>query len=477
MYNNSIDMLEQKFVNLIKAYLPQIKDKKLLIAVSGGADSVCLLDIFVQVREQYHLDLFVAHFNHMLRGEDSDRDAVFVKELCEKYNIPVFIATFDVAAFAKENKYSLEEAARIKRYNFFSEVAEYTSVRTIVSGHHADDQVETVLQRFLGGASVDALAGMDLLRPLFCNPELLVFRPFLSSWRWEIMDYLAKNNLQFRFDESNLNYKYSRNKIRNELIPMLTKNYNPAIKDSITNILTMIKEDADFFRKEIDRYQPEIKTGPDYLAIDVTTLSSHPALRKRLLLKLFRESSLPPETLSFQTLCKLDELLSKNKASFLINLKNDFLLKKSQNWLSVEPVNADDHFFSVPAPGLGIVTLPEINKQISLQLVSQDDYKPAGNNPVFLDADKVVFPLTIRSRKSGDTFYPLGSQTSKKIKNYFIDKKVDRFARWQVPLFIDNRGNILFVGNYHIDDRYKVTAVTKKILKIYIRDLMCYTEK
>lgn len=463
-----------KFAANIKNFIEQHNEKKLILTVSGGPDSVCLIDLFNRFKDNYELEIHVAHYNHQLRGVDALDDARFVENLAKNYGFNYHYDSGNTSNFAKNNSYSIEEAARIKRYNFFSELAENLGIKTIITGHHADDQIETVLLRMLQGASLDSLGGMNMISPLFCNNSIKIFRPFLDVWRWEIMKHLGKEHLSYRKDMSNQDNKFYRNKIRNRLIPILCEEFTPALKDNLFQLSALLREDIDLINSFIDQYNPIAKYERDKLTIDLDTIPRKSGMRKRILLKITKKSSLPAELITFHNLNKIDELLDQHKTSFSINLKYGYLLTKQNNTLVIEKNKSLEENFLVTLTNPGEIAIDKIGKVLLVkELEKTKSFRISKlNNPVHIDADKIKFPIKIRSRQTGDSFYPFGLTGHKKVKDYLIDKKINRFQRWQVPVIEDASGKIIWLGHYQIDDRVKVTEDTRNILELSIKKLL-----
>lgn len=466
--------MRNKFAANIKIFIENTQEKKLLVTVSGGPDSVCMLDVLNNFRENYDLEIHVAHFNHKLRGTDANDDAKFVEKLAKKYGFMYHYDSGDTHTFAKTNGLSIEEAARIKRYNSFSKIAVEQDIKTIVTAHHADDQIETVLLRMLQGSSIDSMGGMSMLSTLFCNHDLKVFRPFITIWRWEIMKHLGKEHISYRKDLSNQDNKFYRNRIRNRLIPMLCEEFTPALKDNLFQLSELLREDVELINSFIDQYNPIAKYERDRLTIDIHSIPKKSGMRKRMLLRIVKNSKLPAELINFHNLNKLDELLSLDKPSFCMNLKYGYILTKQDDSLVIEKNKELEESFAELLSEPGEIAINKIGKVLSIKKIKNNaSFKISKlNNPVHIDADKITFPIKIRSRLTGDSFHPFGSSGHKTIKEYLIDKKINRFQRWKVPVIEDAKGTIIWLGHYQIDNRVKVSDKTENILELSIKKLL-----
>ena len=245
------NMSKQNVLKNIQDYRMLSKGDGLLVGVSGGPDSVALLYLLMELRDDYDLQIYVVHLNHMLRGDESDDDAGYVKKLTKRLKLPVFIGKKDVGKFAKANKLSLEEAARIQRYEFYKQIAGKLNIRKIALGHTADDNAETVLMRLLRGAGEQGLIGIYPVRHI---DNLKVIRPLLNIYRIEIESFLKEKKISARIDSSNADNKFLRNKVRLELIPLLEENYNQNIKQVLINTADILKEDNEYLEEITEKF-------------------------------------------------------------------------------------------------------------------------------------------------------------------------------------------------------------------------------
>jgi len=275
-------MLEEKVLGTINKYnMIKQNDKKVLVAVSGGFDSTCLLYLLDSLKSELNIELVVAHVNHCLR-ENAIIDEKFVKDLCEKLNIPVFIAQIDVSKIAMDDKLSLEMAGRKARYEFFDKICEQENCTKIATAHNANDNAETVLLNIFRGTGLKGLKGIHKVR------EDKYIRPLIESTRNEINEYLEKNSIQIRLDESNLENEYRRNKVRNDLIPYIKENFNTNIINTINKMSDIIALEDEFINKIADSSfkQVVIKNDVQGLVINAKKFSQMDiVLQKRIILK------------------------------------------------------------------------------------------------------------------------------------------------------------------------------------------------
>ncbi|MGE4357291.1 MAG: tRNA lysidine(34) synthetase TilS [Candidatus Omnitrophota bacterium] len=243
-------MLEEKVIETISKFRMLEKGDRVLIGVSGGADSICLLSVLYNLRERWDLDIHVGHLNHKLRDKDSDEDALFVKEFAEHLKLPFHLGEIDVREKIRKMGWSEEEGARFLRYDFFFQTARSIKVTKIALGHTRDDQIETVLMRLIRGAGILGLRGIPPVRE---ENNFLIIRPLFETWREEILRYLEDKKINYRVDKTNLSSRYLRNRIRNELIPYLAKNFNPRIKEILANTAENLGLIYEYINKQAKR--------------------------------------------------------------------------------------------------------------------------------------------------------------------------------------------------------------------------------
>jgi tRNA(Ile)-lysidine synthase len=450
----------------------------ILVGVSGGPDSVCLLDLLVRSGRK----VVAAHFDHQLR-EDSSKEAEFVTKIVANYGIPFFTESGDVGSFAKENGFSLEEAARKARYRFLFSKAREFSAGCIAVAHNADDQVETILMHFTRGAGLNGLKGMTpfTILPEF-DSEIPLIRPLLHIWRIEILEYCRNHDLKFVQDPSNLDQTYFRNYMRHDLIPGL-ESRNPGIKNTLLKSAASLAGDYELIRELVDQYwtQVMVAEGKDYLSFDLSLMrsSSVPLLRNTLRRAVDR---LKPSNrdFDFDAVERGVTFISTNYAvSSRIDLVEGLQVFGIGNLLYVAYKDAKIPLNAYPQ----IRKSFEITPQQVLDLgdgwllrtrqISRDCL-PSGYNQnqdsfiAWLDASKVTLPLKIRGRQKGDRFKPLGMVTgSIKLSDIFINEKIPHEVRANWPL-ICMGDDIIWVPGYRSGEEYKVAEKTRIVIEISI---------
>ncbi|SCY99839.1 tRNA lysidine(34) synthetase TilS [Alkaliphilus peptidifermentans] len=445
-----------------KHQLIEIGDK-IVVAVSGGPDSVCLLHILNELKETYDIKLYGAHLNHNFRGIEAQKDAQYVAKLCEDLKIMCFIKSIDVTQHAKEHGYTLEEAGRILRYQFFDEVSEKVGAHKISVAHNLNDQAETLLMRMLRGTGIQGLTAIHHRRDK-------IIRPLLDVNRNDIEEYCKIHGLAPRIDHTNLQPIYHRNKIRLELIPSLEE-YNPNITETLAKTAELLKMDSDFIDLQAnDIYNLLIKKDKvNRLTFPIHGINKlHPSLLTRILRLAAEDLVGKREVLEYKHIQSLTELIQKDVTGKRVELpmgitvftnyeKLVFTTEKEGNKLSFSYFLKDDTFTDIP----------EIDGRIGYYIIKRDQlldipkdiYKKA------FDWDKIKGKLIVRNRRDGDRFWPLGMNGTKKLKDLFIDYKVERYNRDRIPLLCDE-DEIIWVIGYRISDLFKVTKATERILII-----------
>ncbi len=443
----------------------------LIVAVSGGPDSVCLLHVLFRLRDELSLRLHVAHLDHRLRGAESDADAAYVRELARDLGLPVTIGQRDVAGYRKKHKLSLEEAARDARYAFLEDVALETGAYAVAVGHTSDDRTETVLLNILRGAGTRGLRG---LMPVTIRNEgaaLLLLRPLLEVSREGTQSYCREFGLEPRQDASNLSSEYTRNRVRHSLMPVL-REYNPRIEEALLRLARLAADDTDFIAGEVEKAKNSVVAVAEGAArIDKACFNGlHPALQRGIL----REAVLAVRgSLKDIEAGHIEDMLiathgPSGKAimlpdglSFCIEYDR-FVLTPDTGAFCPLPELDGEHPLAVP----GVTVLPgwEVTAKID------DGQTAAGDTPYAarFDYDLTGTQLSIRTRRKGDRFQPLGLDAEKKVGEFMIDEHIPRAWRDRVPLVTSPEG-IVWVAGYRIDGRYKVTEKTSRILHLELR--------
>lgn len=457
-----------KVLNTIKTNDMFKVGDKVIVAVSGGPDSICLLHVLYSLRESLGITLVVAHVNHCLRGEEADKDEEYVKEFCKARDIKCFIKREDVHRISKERGISCEMAGRDVRYNFFSELLENVKGQKIAIAHNANDQAETVLMRIMRGTGMEGIIGIRAVR------DNIFVRPIINITRKEIERYCEENKLQPRIDKTNLENIYARNKVRLELIPYIENNFNPDIIEALNRLSQTIKVDNEYINEiALQTYREYCKRDKNKVIINSEAFSQHEAILTRIIreaLKAVRGS-----------LYNLD----KNHIYDIINIQKgatgkEIMLPRSlaalNNYGDIELYVANEKDVKDKSKSEYILKINNDNNLIDNRLIvhisiinakEKSDFNSKDNLVKFFDYDKINGEIKLRYRKNGDKFVPFGMSGSKKLKDLFIDLKIPKDKRDDIPLILFGE-EIAWIVGYRISDKFKVDKNTKNILQIKI---------
>ncbi len=459
--------LRENFFQRLKQFLSIQKQQKQLLAVSGGVDSVVLCDLMFAAG----YDFVIAHCNFQLREAESERDEQFVRSLGEKYNKEVLVKKFETEKYASEKKVSIQVAARELRYNWFNEIiyGEYSmfnnqysmfneeltignlqpATRCILTAHHANDNIETLLMNFFKGTGISGLHG---ILPV----QGKIIRPLLFAKKEELLAYAKEKELPFVEDCSNLSDKYTRNFFRHNIIPMLKEVY-PNVEDNLLNNIQRFTETEELYKQSIDVHKKkllEIKGNEMHIPV----------------LKLQKTS--PLSTIVYEiikdfgfTSSQVQEavhLLESETGKYISSSSHRII--KNRNWLIISPKQTTE---------AANILIEETDKKVafsngelSFELLEISAFQiPSANNIAALDHAEITFPLLLRKWKQGDYFYPLGMKKKKKLSKFFIDQKLSKTDKENVWILEMNKKIVWIVGQ-RIDDRFKVLDSTKQVLKI-----------
>jgi len=443
---------------------------RVLVAVSGGPDSVALFWWLCQCRSTLRgLTLGVIHIHHGLRGVEADQDAKFVERLCQNTDFPFFLRKVSVLQIYHDQKgQSLQAIARRERYRVFVEVAEKFHATKIALGHTQDDQAETVMMWMLRGAGSTGLAGMPYHRlPWF-------IRPFLGVSRRRILHYLEQRGISYRMDSSNANPRYLRNRIRQQLIPVL-KQFNPNILGALSRQSDILREETQYLDQVAEGALESIRLEHESpgLALHRREFLSLPQpIQRRVVMKVFRTMwgwDLNPP---YELVEALLVLMSKGRPGTLLRFKGitvvrdyDIVLFTKGNERSQAISFFTEVKFTVPGSRLW----PKTNQQLHAEFISPLTWSiQADPQHAYFDGDQFAPNLVIRSWKPGDYFFPFGlGGKRKKVQDFFSDIKLSRAKRAHVPLLVAPEG-ILWIGGYRSDHRFRVTDTTKRILTVHL---------
>ena len=438
------------FVNHIKKEKFFNLNDRLLLAVSGGIDSVVMCDLFYKSK----LTFGIAHCNFQLRGEESNKDKEFVEALATSYNVPFYNTLFKTNVYAKKNKLSIQMAARELRYRWFEEIRQQYNYNYIATAHHLDDSVETLFINLIRGTGISGLHGI-------LPKQGFIIHPMLFATKKEIQTYAQKYKLNYREDSSNISDKYTRNKIRHHIIPVL-KELNPNFEKTAGDTIRHLYEVESVYRNEIENKRNTIiKSEKEGITISIRSL------KKLFPLNTYLYEFLKPYQFNTSTIEEIitgldgepgkqffsathrlikdrETLIIQKLTSEKIKKVSEFKISKEQTELLTDKLR------------LKFQTLPTTNYQ-------PDSYRVSTTNSIaMLDFEKLQFPLEVRKWRKGDAFYPLGMKGKKKLSDFFIDNKLSLYQKENTWL-ITSSGKIIWVVGLRIDERFKITDKTRKI--------------
>ena len=447
-----------------------------LLGVSGGPDSVALLRGLIELKQDLNIELAIAHLNHNARGEESDRDAQFVKDLGNTLQIKTLIEKIDVAAEQAISKNSFQETARDLRLDFLERTMTQIGANKIALGHTSDDQAETVLMNLLRGSGPQGMGGMNPVRFPY-------IRPLFYSSRSEVVGFLNDREFSYCKDSSNEKTDYLRNRVRLELIPYLQENYNPRITANLFDASGVFRVENDYMNivegQEYDRAVSRLREG-DGLSVDIEYFITLPlALKRRLIRKVIQSIKGDLRRISFFHIQEALQLFEEFQKGKRIDLPDSVealcagdhvefkrIHAPSSTILSGDKSRASDWMKPLLIPGetqvekIGLTLKAEIIESNGTGVLSKQD------NQAFLDFDKTGDDLVIRFFQAGDRLRPLGMSGTKKLKSFFIDEKVPVEKRSIIPILTTGNNDIIWVYGMRISDTYRVTSETSKVLFI-----------
>lgn len=437
---------------------------RVLAAVSGGPDSVALAALLLRLRDEMRLEVRLAHFNHRLR-EEAGEDERFVRDLARRWVLPLAVGSADVRSYAARRKLNIEEAGRELRYRFLRRTAAAGGATKIATGHTLNDQAETVLMRLMRGAGLAGLAG---IAPAIAGPPCPIVRPLLGLGGPELRAWLEAHGLPFREDASNRDPRYLRNRIRAELLPELARRYEPRIVDHLARLAGIVREDDEllrgFVRELLDEF---IRRRPGAVELDLKTLPLLlPALARRVAREYLREVAGGLRDISFDD---VDALLALGDGKEL-TIRRGLVLRREAGLVGLKKAAQ-----AAPGPylrewdGRRDLVLPAAGLLLRGSLKAA----PARRRPVRnddrrradLDAATLLFPLTVRGRRPGDLYRPLGAPGRKKLKELLRARGIPVGRRDGLPVVL-SRGGIVWVPGLPVGETHKVTAATATVFTI-----------
>ena len=465
------ESLEQRVLKYIRANGLVQPGQKVLIAVSGGPDSVCLLQVLSGLQKELQISLHIAHLNHALRGDEAEGDAQYVEKLAQKLGIPATLEKRSVKTYQKAQRLSLEEAAREVRYAFLAETAKTVGAESVATGHTLNDQAETILLHIIRGTGTRGLRGLQPRQILqFSGQKLVVIRPLLDIGREETEAYCKRHRLSPRTDSSNFSTDLLRNRVRLELLPLL-KHYNKGIIDSLLRISRIAADDLAFLESESEKAWKQIvfQNKDTYIFDKMLFLPLSPALQRQLLRKAIEGLLGTLKDIETRHIEEILGSLAKPAGRCIVlpegldfSIEYDrFLLGFQSEKLSPFPELTGEYGLTIP----GVTNVP--GWRIEASIVTPEKAGHTAENrdafTAYLDREKAGQEIRVRSLRQGDRFQPLGLGQEKKVARFMLDARIPRLWRPNIPIIYTPR-QIVWIAGYRLDERVKVTSSTREVL-------------
>jgi tRNA(Ile)-lysidine synthase len=457
-------MLLKKVEETVIKYGMLKAGETVLVAVSGGPDSLCLLSVLQAFAKEVRLSLHVAHLDHRFRGRESADEALFVAKTAKILGIEATIEQFDVPAFCRERGLSAQAGAREVRYGFLNRVAEKIGASRIALGHTASDQAETLVMRLIRGAG---LRGLSAIPPVREN----IIRPLIEVTRAEVQEYLHAQGIEFVTDPSNAKPLYTRNRVRLAIMPVL-RTFNPKIVETLASEAAILRDENEAIEAYLNKVSPDVlsceKKGVRLKRDKFNALPT--ALKRRMLREAVSKVHSGQTELSFDQVEDAIRFLSSAQTGRALNLPSGLIIEREYNAFFLFPATGEHEFcavLSVP----GVTVIPEVSLEAEARLLegrAEADDENYSWQAEF-DYDKISLPLEIRTRRSGDRFCPSGmGGKSKKLQDYFVDQKVPRRERDIVPI-LASKEDVIWVIGMRTDERFLPKAETKRVLVVSVR--------
>ena len=462
--------MEARFKNFIRKNNLLANCSKLLLAVSGGPDSLAMLDLFYKFRKDFGVEIAAAHLDHMFRKE-SKSEADFVEKISKKKGIKLFRRQVNLPEIIKRNNLSDEAAARKIRFDFFKEIIKKYNFDLLALAHHRDDQAETVLLNLFRGSGLQGLSGIQAVAEF---NGIKIIHPMLNFSKKEILNYCDQNNLKPRFDSSNKKNIYSRNIIRNEIFSVVEKKINNKAREVIARSSKLLAAENEFLEQlALKEYKKILKNKNDKkIVIDFNKFENiDQVLQRRIYRLIYNHLNDNLDDLYLDHIFEIEKLLSDNETGRGVDIASGIRVEISYSNLVF--LKKD----KLPAGLKNKIKIKfdketKIDRKHSLiaEIVNSSDFSFSDNpKQDAFDYNKLKLPLFIRNRKPGDRFKPLGMSGHKKVKDILIDKKIPKYERDQLLLVVDAEDNIVWLAPYKISDDYKITQETDKILILKLR--------
>lgn len=459
-----MNSIQQEFLNKVESTIKKHSmlsgGEIVLVGFSGGPDSVCLLHVLHELKDM-SLKLHALYIDHGLRPAETPDEIEFCKKLCEEISIPFVVKSIDVKTYAREHGLNKQDAARELRYRIFEEASHKIKAARIALGHNADDQTETFFMRLLRGSGPKGLSGIPPVRKN-------VIRPLIETERSEIEGFLDELNITYITDSSNLKDDYLRNRLRHIFIPELKK-INPSLTTTTSKTMDILREEEGYFDILVTKTLMKLinRKTDNRIELFLAPIETMEKIMLRRVIRRAVEETKGLRGIHFLHIEDIIDLIRKGRHGDRIYLPKKMRAIKNYSTLvitSETPVKISTYSLNVP----GEVATRETKTVIRASIQDEAEDYGDGKSVILLDADKASLPLTIRARENGDYFYPMGFGKKKKIQDFFVDEKITRDERDEIPIVVSG-SDIVWVAGCRGDERFKVTGATKRFMRLEIK--------
>jgi tRNA(Ile)-lysidine synthase len=453
--------LRNKVLKTIKENKLIKKGNKIILGISGGPDSVCLFNILYFLKKDLNLKIALVHVNYNFRGQDSISDEKFVRNLAKKHKVELYVKIinpkdYSVFGFSSCQSKNLEEYFREVRYDYFNEILKLEKANKIAVAHNKDDQIETILMHFMRGSGLAGLSGMKIK-----NNKII--RPLFEIEKKEILAYLKQNKIKYREDKTNKDLQFTRNKIRHQLIPYLEKKYNPNLKNTLYKNSLILRDEQELISNLVKNiFDKKVLKSENKYEISFKNFNSlHIALRRRLLIYVINEKF--KKDISLLMVNEILNLLdnSKNGSKKIIK---EIEIIKNYDKITIREAKEQTIVKKLNLKIIGETKIPFLGFKFITKKV--DRCSRISKNKCYIDLNKVNEELFVRVREKGDKFCPKGIAGSQKLKDFFINQKIEQDKRDYIPLVVNDKNEIVWIVGFRVDKRFVPEKKSKNILEI-----------
>ncbi|MBM4168600.1 MAG: tRNA lysidine(34) synthetase TilS [Ignavibacteria bacterium] len=449
---------ESAFVEFVTRHELILRGDRILLGVSGGIDSMVLLHLLLTLGERMDIDLQLVHINHRLRGDESDGDEQFVREYAKRLSLPIHVQSVETAMFSSEMGYSIQEGARLLRYRAYEEIRSRIGAHRIATAHHYDDNAETVLMNILRGSGLRGLSGIPVSRD-----DGTIIRPLLFARRSEIEAYAHDRKIPYRIDSSNASSRYMRNVVRQSIIPMLQRESELDVADTLNKIAEFtgsvrrrVQEETDSVYNQVVAVDSEGNTE-----LNILSFLEYPSyLQEEVLRRILENLTLEPSIDQVEAIRRL--CLQSTGRSISLSRSHHVLKDRDSLWF--RPVSGRSTYRIDLEVGQTVTT----DEFSFSSTVLKEPPGAFGSNPQreYVDGDLLGSHITLRNWLAGDWFTPFGMTSKKKLSDFFVDEKVPLFKKHSTPVLESSTGEIVWVCGMRLDDRFKVTPTTARVVQL-----------